>query len=153
MRRGGVGRAARRAATGFTLTELVVVIIIATVLAAFAAARINTRSFDTEGFANRAAAAVRYAQRLAVSQRRSVAVTVTAGSIALTYPDAPLGGAPVHEPPGTGPFTVTAPSGVTLAGTSFTFSALGRPSTGSVITVTGDVARTITVEAETGYVH
>jgi MSHA pilin protein MshC len=139
---------------GFTLMELVTVIAIAAILAAFAAATINTRSFDTEGVANKATAAVRYAQRLAISQRRNVAVTVAGNAIALTYPDAPLSGAAVREPPGTNAFTVSK-SGITITATagSFTFSALGRPDAGGTITVTGDGSRTITIEAETGYVR
>ena len=145
---------------GFTLTELVVVIIIATILSAFAIARINTQSFDTEGFANQVSATLRYAQKIAISQRRNVAVTISAGAVALTYPDPPLSGAPVHKPPGTDPFTVSKPSSVTLTGTlaatTLTFSALGKPSPGggTIIVSGGDIAPiTITVEAETGYVH
>lgn len=142
---------------GFTLIELAVVIGIATILAAFAIARINTTSFDTEGYANQVSAAVRYAQKIAISQRRNVTVAVSAGAVALTYPD--IGGAAVHQPPGTDAFTVNKPSGVTLSGSlsgsSFTFSALGKPSAaGTIIVSGGDIAPiTITVEAETGYVH
>jgi MSHA pilin protein MshC len=143
--------AADRPEAGFTLTELVVVIVIAAILAAVAAARINVMSFRTEGFANEIGATLRYAQKIAISQRRNVTVSVSGNTLSLTYPD--LGGAAVHRPPGTDPFTVGAPSGITLAGATFTFSALGRPSAGGIFTVTGDVARTITVEAETGYVH
>ena len=131
-------------------------IIIATVLAAFALARIDTRAFDTEGFANQAIAMTRYAQRTAISQRRTVAVVITAGTpgtIRLCYTDTSCSGGDVREPPGSGAFAKTSGSGIAVAGTSFTFSALGRPSAGGTITITGDVARTITIEAETGYVH
>jgi len=138
-------------AAGFTLTELVVTIVIATVLAAFAVARIDRQGFDTEGYANQVASTVRYAQKLAVAQRRSVTVTVSGNSLSLTYP-APVSAA-VPMPPSSRSYSITAPSGVTLAGTSFTFDALGKPDAGATLTVTGDVARTITVEAETGYVH
>lgn len=145
-------------AEGFTLTELVVVIAIAVILSAFAIARINTASFDTEGYANQVKAAIRYAQKIAVSQRRNVAVTVSASAVSLTYPD--IGGAAVHKPPGTDAFTVGKPSGVTLSGTlsgtSFTYSALGKPVAGggTIIVSGGDIAPiAITVESETGYVH
>lgn len=137
---------------GFTITELVVVIVIVTILSAFAISRINTQSFDTEGFANRAIAMVRYAQKLAISQRRTVVVVATAGNIRLCYNDSGCASA-VHEPPGTDPFSYNTPSGVTLSAATVTFSALGRPASGATLTVTGDVARTITIEAETGYVH
>lgn len=142
---------AASSSAGFTLTELVVVIVIATVLAAFAVARIDRRGFDTEGYANQVAATVRYAQKLAVAQRRSVTVTVSGNSISLAYP-APVSAA-VMMPPSTDPYVINAPSGVTIANASLTFDALGRPSAGTTLIVTGDVARTITIEAETGYVH
>ncbi len=135
------------------MIELVTVIGIAAILAAFAFSRINVASFDTEGFANRAAAMVRYAQKIAISQRRMVFVVIAGNTLSLCYTTAACGGGAVHEPPGTGAFSFSAPSGVTLAGANFSFDALGRPSAGGTITVTGDVARTITVEAETGYVH
>ncbi len=140
-------------ARGFTLTELVVVIVIMTILSALAISRISTQGFDTEGFANRAIAMVRYAQKVAVSQRRTVAVVVTGNNLKLCYVDTACSGGTVNEPPGANAFSYDAPSGVTLSGSSFTFSALGKPSAGGVLTVTGDVARTITIEAETGYVH
>jgi MSHA pilin protein MshC len=152
-----VNRPSHRAARGFSLIELVVVVAIATILTAFALARINTTSFNTEGYANQVKAAVRYAQKIAISQRRNVTVAVSASAVSLTYPD--MGGAAVQQPPGTDAFTLNKPSGVslsgTLSGTSFTFSALGKPSAeGTLIVSGGDISPlTITVEAETGYVH
>ena len=139
-------------AKGFTLTELVVVIVIATILAAFAISRINVNAFDTEGYANRAAAMVRYAQRTAISQRRTIFVVATATNLRLCYTDATCASA-VREPPGTNAFSHDTPSGVALSPAIFSFDALGRPSAAATLTVTGDVARQITVEAETGYVR
>jgi hypothetical protein len=60
----------------------------------------------------------------------------------------------VREPPGANAFSYAAPSGVTLSGTTFWFDALGKPSAGGTVMVSdGTTPRTITVEAETGYVH
>jgi MSHA pilin protein MshC len=147
-------RACLRPATGFTLTELVVVIIIATALGALAVARINTQPFEAEGLANEVAAAVRYAQKVAISQRRDVAVGIAGNTVSLTYPG--IGGAAVRKPPGTDPFTVSK-GGVSVTGAGFTFNALGKPSVTSTITVTGGdsppTVKTITVEAQTGYVR
>mgnify|MGYP001571758052 CR=1 FL=1 len=143
---------AHRVAAGFTMIELVTVIGIAAILAAFAIARISTQSFDTEGFANRAAAMVRYAQKLAIAQRRAVFVVTTAANIKLCYTDATCA-TPVQEPPGTNAFSYNPPSGVTLSAASFSFSALGRPSGPTTITVTGDGTKTISIVAETGYVQ
>ena len=142
----------RKPAAGFTLTELVVVIAIAATLSVFAVALMDRRSFDTEGFANRVAAMVRYAQKLAISQRRTVVVVTTAGNIKLCYTDSTCASA-VLEPLGTNAFSHNAPSGVSLSATSISFSGLGSPGAGGTITVTGDVARNVVVEAETGYVH
>jgi MSHA pilin protein MshC len=143
----------RRRPGGFTLTELVVVIVIASILSVVAISRINTQPFDTEGFANRAAAMVRYAQKTAIAQRRTVFVVISGNTLSLCYTDSGCG-TKVHEPPGTNWFTYTAPSGVTLSNmATFSFNALGKPSTGGTLKVTGDVVRNISVQAETGYVQ
>lgn len=147
-------RTSLKRSTGFTLIELVVVIGIATILSVFAIARINTTSFDTEGFANRAAAMVRYAQKVAVSQRRTVFVVIAGNNLSLCYTNAACGGGAVHEPPGANAFSYSAPGGVTLSNmATFSFDSLGRPSAGGTLKVTGDVVRDIVIEAETGYVH
>jgi MSHA pilin protein MshC len=153
-----VNRPSIRSARGFTLTELVVVIVIATIISAFAIARINTTSFEAEGFSNQLAATMRYAQKVAISQRRSVAVTITTSTVSLTYPGL-SGTPPLRKPPGTEAYTISVPSGVnltgTLVGTTVTFSALGAIATGGTLIVSGgDLSPvTITVETETGYVH
>lgn len=146
-------RIPKRNTSGFTLTELVVVIVILTILSALAISRINVASFDTEGFANRATAMVRYAQKIAVSQRRTVWVVIGGNTLSLCYTTAACAGGAVREPPGTNAFSYAAPAGVVLAGASFSFDSFGRPSAGGTISVTGDVARTITIESGTGYVH
>ena len=144
----------RRAGAGFTLAELVVVIVIATILSAVAISRINTREFDNEGYANRVTAMIRFAQKLAVSQRRNVYVVISGNTLSLCYGDAACAGGAVHEPPGTNAFAYAAPSGVTLSGTTFWFDALGKPSASGSVTVSdGTTPRAITIEAETGYVH
>jgi MSHA pilin protein MshC len=144
----------RKRSTGFTLTELVVVILIASILSVYAISRINTLSFDAEGYANQAAAMVRYAQKLAISQRRTVVVVTTSSNIKLCYTDNTCP-SQVQEPPGTGAFSKNAPTGVTLSAGSISFDALGKPPAAGAITVTasGEPTRTITIEAETGYVH
>ena len=141
------------------MTELVVVIVIATILSAFAISRINTASFEAEGFANQLAATMRYAQKIAIAQRRSVAVAITTSTVSLTYPG--LAGTPaLRKPPGTEPYTISRPSNITLGGTlvgtTVTFNPLGKPlGGGGTLQVSGgDLPTiTITVEAETGYVH
>lgn len=142
-----------RKCRGFTLVELSLTIAIAGILAAFAMASINVNRFDTEGFANGAAAMVRYAQKLAINQHRTVVVVVSGNALSLCYTNAGCGGGAVHEPPGTGAFSLSAPSGVTIGDATISFSPLGRPNSAATLTITGDVVRTITVQTETGYVQ
>jgi MSHA pilin protein MshC len=146
-----------RTANGFTLTELVVVIIIASILSAFAIARINVASFDTEGFANRAAAMVRYAQKIAIAQRRTVFVQANGNTLSLCYTNSLCTSGcvtPVQEPPGTDPFAYSPRAPVTIANASFCFDPLGRPSVATTFTVTDGVSpKSISVATETGYVQ
>ncbi|HEY8051517.1 MAG TPA: GspH/FimT family pseudopilin [Steroidobacteraceae bacterium] len=163
-----------RTAGGFTLTELVVVIVIMAILAVFAASRFSSQSFNTRGFTDQTLAMLRYAQKTAVSQRRTVCVSIAGNVISLSYLVPPGGnttcpGTAISQPGGLvgggGAFSATAPSGVTLSltGTTspFSFSPLGQPSSSVgtpltaqlTVTIVGDVTNAITVEQETGYVH
>ena len=144
--------------TGFTMTELVVAIVVTGVLAAMAIPRFVGRdAFDSRGFYNEAQAVVRYAQKTAIAWRRTVFVCVATGSVRA---GTVAGCATTLTHPTTGnALTATAPSGVTLSPAgNFSFDGMGRPS-GAAVTVTftstiaGDPARQIVVEAETGYVH
>jgi MSHA pilin protein MshC len=145
---------------GFTLTELVAVMIIAGILAAIAMTRVNTLSFDTSGYAARVAAMIRYGQKIAVSQRRDVHVVIAASSVSLCY-SAGCGADALPEPPGTSAFVANAPGDVTVSGgPSFRFSSLGKPFIGAspaasaiTVTISGDGTRDVVIEKETGFVH
>ena len=137
---------------GFTLVELVVIIVLVGVLALVAGPRFMGRdSFDSRGFYDKATAIVRLAQKTAVAWRRPAFVCVTATQV--TAGTASGCATPLTA---TGvPAVETAPAGVTLNAVEFSFDGLGR-SAGATITFTstipGDPARQITVAAETGYV-
>ena len=146
---------------GFTLTELVVVIVIAGILSAVIYNRINVAAFSTDGYRDEVKAAVRYAHKLAVAQRRDVHVSLASSKVSLCYDSGCA--SPVPKPPGTDAFALTPPSGVTPAvPTAFYFDSLGRPhvnaggalATSALnVTVSGDVVRTVTIEPDTGFVH
>ena len=147
-------------ARGFSLVELILVMVIAGILAAVAVPRlVGKNSFDTRGFADQLAATVRSAQKLAVSQRRDVSVHLTASDATLCYdPIAPCAAA--SQAPGPGgekPYTVAAPGGVAIASpvAVLTFDRGGRPDTAAQldIQVNGTGTHLVLVERETGYVH
>ena len=149
----------RGSSRGFTLVELILVMVIAGILAAVAVPRLIGRtSFDTRGFADQLAATVRFAQKLAVSQRRNVSVQLTVNDATLCYstlvPCAVANQAP--GPGGEKPYTVSAPGGVAIAPvTVLTFDRGGRPDITAQldIQVNGTGTHHVLVEQETGYVH
>ena len=141
-----------RRARGFTLAELVVVIVIAAILAAVAIPQFNQPAIDATWYHEQVRSGVRYAQRTAVAQRRQVFVLVEAGPrLALCYAD-PCGAARVIELATGNPVLLNAPGGVALSisASPLSFNGLGRPSSGATLSVGG---RTVTVNAETGYVQ
>ncbi|SDA74272.1 MSHA pilin protein MshC [Janthinobacterium sp. 344] len=141
-------RPRRRGARGFTVIELVAVLVIAGLLATFAAARFFQRdSFDARSFRDQVATIVRYGQKLAVAQNRPVFVLVNAERVALCFTSACDSAASRVVPP-TGsnsgsketlancashtdwlcegrPASVTLPGGAAIGG--FYFDALGKP--------------------------
>lgn len=158
---------AARAARGFTLVELIIVIVLLGVLAVVAAPRIfNTGDFNARGFKDQTLSLLRYAQKVAIAQRRTVCVTFTLSSATLRIASAPAVAAcdtDLVGPQGGSPASVSARPGVSYAAlpASVQFSGLGQPYGGSplvpltaisTITVIG-AANPIIIEPITGYVR
>lgn len=159
-------------ARGFTLIELILVIVILGVLAVFAAPRLfNNADLYARGFHDETLAYLRYAQKTAIAQRRTVCVTFpnTNSSLTLTMSQnaatvdcttavaltGPNGSTTLNAKTGSGVVYSTPPAPI-----SFNFNGLGQPiaATGGApmasqtLQVVG-VNKSITVEAATGYVH
>lgn len=141
----------RRSVRGYSLAELVIVIVITAIMAALAIPLFNQPQIDATWYHEQVRAGVRHAQRTAVAQRRQVFVLVEAGPrLALCYAD-PCG-ARVTELATGNVFVLNAPSGVALSisASPLSFNGLGQPSSGATVNVGGKL---VTVNAETGYVQ
>ncbi|QOY96393.1 type II secretion system protein [Massilia sp. UMI-21] len=173
-------RPARRA-RGFTMVELVIVMVLIGILGAIAAGRFFDRGgFDAAAFADQTRALLRYGQKLAIARNSPVYVLLGGQRVALCATQ-PHGGCPllgrVVAPGGNvgDPASATRcgderwyclglPDGVQISlsvpMTEFGFDALGRPIAtsgsfgGLAMTVTGQGERhSVSVEPETGYVR
>lgn len=72
-----------RSAHGFTLVELVTIMVILGVLAVVAIPRLGGNEYRAQEFADKTISALRYAQKSAVSHRRTVCVSFTSTSLSL----------------------------------------------------------------------
>lgn len=138
------------------------VLLLIGILALLALPRLNTKDFEARGFFDETLALLRYAQKTAIAQRRTVCVAFAGGSATLSIATAPASNncdGNLTGPKGETPAQVTAPADVayqTVPASAFWFGALGQPSQALTLQVTqGGVAAgpVITVEADTGYVH
>lgn len=154
--------AMRRRCGGFSLPELIAVLVVAGLLAAFAAAHWDQgRGIDELGFQERLMTALRLAQRRAVSDGCEVRVSVTAAGIAVAQRAALCSGAfslPMAGTAGAGSVLGGAPpAGQSLSSVpaTFYFDASGavRAAPGGALTdVTIDVgARQVVVTGSTGH--
>ncbi len=152
---------------GFTLVELIMVIVIMGVLAVYAVPKLFDSSlFYAKGFHDDSLAYLRYAQKTAIAQRRTICVSFGSSSVTLNIASAAAttdcaAAGTLSGPQGVAPATLTAKPGIsyTVTPSNFNFNGLGQPITGAgaamgtqSFQVTG-APQSITVEAVTGYVH
>jgi MSHA pilin protein MshC len=152
-----LGTAAPRAVAGFTLIELIVVIVLMAILIGVASTRFfGQGAFEAPAFAQELASAARYAQKLAVVSGCPVSLAVTATGYALLQPatsacsGTPAMTRPVQHPASGEDFVATVPGGVAIGGAAtVTFSGGGIPSTGATYTIGG---QQVIIAAGSGYV-
>jgi prepilin-type N-terminal cleavage/methylation domain-containing protein len=138
---------------GFTLIEVIAVMIIIGILAAIMLPRIDfggtSSKASVAGAANMVASDIRYTQECAMANRVSKSIAFTSGQNSYTFP-ATIPSTSSLDPSG------RLPSGVTTGTTiTFTFNSLGEPTGGGGSSVTvsaGGITGTITVTQYTGKV-
>ena len=146
--------------SGFTLIELIMVIVVLGALSIFVAPRFTSKTnFDTLSFHQELKTAVRFAHKLSIASGCEVQVSLTANSYSLFYPDTScnppdaFGSNPVNHPVQSGAYTGFSPSGVGIAGFgNFFFTSSGAPSSSGTITINPG-GRQIVVNALTGFVQ
>lgn len=144
-------------AAGFTLVELVVILIVVGVLAVVALPRFfDQNDFYARGFYDETLSILRYGQKTAVAQRRLVCASFTTTSITLRIATN-FGGVcdkDVTGPSGSTPYQVSARGSVQFSPlpSALSFNPDGSASAGASIQVSGTSA-VITVTKETGYVY
>lgn len=130
-------------AKGFTLFELVIVLLIVAAVATYIGIRLpSTTLFRQSSISEQLRRDIRYTQTLAMSLDSTYSIVFTSNSYTIT------------PAPPRGAYTVTMPTGVTLSAGSITFSATGAPAAAGSVTITGGGSTTtLTVAAETGFVN
>ena len=145
---------------GFTLIEVVVVIVILGIISVYATPKsVSTAEITLPSQAQKLASDIRHTQVLATSWGKSLRLSITTGSngtysvSCVTSGSSPCDISPVVNPSG-GSFSVSLQKNVVLGGTSTVdFNSLGQPSAAATYTLTtGSSTITVSVAALTGFV-
>ena len=150
--------------TGFTMVELVVVLVIIGILSSVGLSRFSSiNSFYERGFTDETLTAIRYAQRLATTSGCHVRVSLNSNNLQISrWPSCKptnhtVGTILLRNPKNTGTFSNPVPTGTPISNIDFYFDGSGKPF-GSIsespLTSTTNItigSRTIKLEPETGF--
>ena len=130
------------------------VLVVMGVLAVFATPLFTTNDFNARGFHDETLALLRFAQKTAIAQRRTVCVALNATGISLKiYAANPAVGSCNSAPSMSLPNTPRGGSGLAGSVASFLFTPLGSTDQSANVTITIANSSSITVEAATGCIH
>jgi MSHA pilin protein MshC len=130
---------------GFTLIELIAVVILVGIVSVSFISRVDSPSTNTlQAARDMTLAAVHLAQESAMA-RSGISLVITSSSVSVTENGTPLAILSNAYP-------LSFPGGVTATATSFTFDKLGRTTAGTISLTGGGRTAVITLEA-TGYAY
>lgn len=149
---------------GFTLVELVLVIILVGVLAVYAAPRFDRDAFDVAAAADELTEAIRYTQEMAMSHsgmdddgdnnpdNYRIAISTSGYTVSLVDSNSV---ANVPNPVTRAASYTESWSGISLSpATTINFNSRGRPDLAADVTITlslGGESETVTIERQTGF--
>lgn len=145
-------------AGGFTLIELVMVMVLIGILAIVVLPRLDNSAFSEYGYAEETLSALRYARQTAIAGNAHITVQLSSDAFRICRGDACPGDGYLSNPAAGLPWDGTAlkrgkaPEGVSITTplASVTFDGLGRPSASGRLEIG---SHALTIEPETGYVH
>ena len=149
-----------RRSRGFTLTELIIVIVMLGVVTSFAISKAMPQAGQaTLGYqATQLAGNLRHTQMLAMAWGKELRFTPNSTTYAVTCVTVSVSpctstSTPVYDIGQAANFTVTLANGVTISGSAVDFNIVGKPSAAATFTLTASgQTRTVTVAANTGFV-
>jgi len=153
--------------TGFTILELVVVLVLVSILSAYAGLHWTSSADATVGYqADRLSRDLRHVQALAMNWGQALRIAVSPGSYSVvcvygTGVGPCVNAGDVVRDPATGkPYTVLLDYGVAISGSDITFDTMGRPVSGGVLQSTNQILTlsggsrswSVTTQAVSGFV-
>lgn len=135
---------------GFTVIELIVVLLLAAILAATVLPDLNLETFRQIGGVQQATAAIRFAQKQAIVSGCQVDVVISGNNCNLNWNGCTSSAIP-NPSTGNTNFCRDSNPGASPA-VSFSFNNLGEPISGQQTLVFAN-GRTLNVEANTGFVY
>lgn len=160
VRRGCCCNPRKKGQRGFTLVELITVMVILGIISVIALPRMfNSNSFDSRAFSDSVRATLRLAQKTAIAERRNVCVNVTTAApanLTINVSSTSAGACDIPMPSfsGDGNFQAKTHGSAQLTSSApvITFNSAGSPGAAN-ITLQVDAEPPIVVSAVTGYVH
>ena len=144
---------------GFTLVELIVVILLIGILSIFAAPKfINDNTFKARGTADEIITSIRHAQRLAMTRGEQYKIEISPTSYQVRKTD----NSPVRHPNGETQYLINTdnglPTNLIQSTINIEFNSLGQPVNNAGVLIASDTdisipPFTIRIEEETGYAH